>query len=359
VTKEGKNRAAPAEQTAHSYTSAQEAVVSTYDIVPQAALVPLRFQRVALIPLGNSPADSPAAIGSVRVTDSAVVVIDPASRRLRFFSRAGALRAAVPFDSAGLTRHTAPTQVESLGDTVFVVDLDMRRGIVAYDVRGRRVTRISTPLPATTDVAPIGEQRIVSVMPKEEDVTGRRAAVLWRLAANGATAPLGCIPDSLLRSSMQKRTSYSTYRFTGVATDGRRLYCRQALSPVIQIFLADGTPDGMLHRAPPFYRRGPGVSLRGLDDAGMEAFRATWTEHGRFFPMPSGFVSLYGTFDPKARLDRQLLFACDSSAGSTKCGVSELKGNPMDFRAPDTLIVAEPAESAQAVQRLGLYVVRL
>jgi hypothetical protein len=296
-------------------------------------------------------------VGSAKLTDSGIAVIDPASRRLRFYTRSGSSLASLKFDS-GIVRHTSPIGVQSHGDTLFIVDIDSRRGIIAYDMKGQRVLGIRQSIPGVTAIVTLAGHRIVSSIPMEKDVVSRRAAVLWRVGADSILEQFGCVPDSLLRSSLQERTAYALFRFTGVSADEQRVYCRQALTPVIQIFRADGTPDGFLHRAPPFYRRGPAPRESGLDDAARERFRATWTEHAAFFPMRSGFVSLYWTYDANAKLDRRLLFACDSATGPTRCGIGELRGNPVDFLAPDTLVVAEPLDSAKAVWRLGLYVVR-
>jgi hypothetical protein len=357
----GEPKHPPAGSSSFSYTAAEELRASTYDVMPQSSMVPLRVDHVGQISLGRSADETPTAVASVKLTDSAIVVLDPASRRVRFYTRSGVPIASIAFDSAGVVRHSSPVQVQSHGDTVFVVDIDPRRGIVAYDTKGRGLLKLAVPFGGITGVAALTGHRLVSVMARDEDVKARQAAVLWRLGTAGAdSAPqrLGCVPDSLLRSSLEKRTAYELFRFVGVSADERRLFCRQALSPVVQILRADGTPDGMLHRAPPFYRRGPAPSEKELEDAAMEQFRATWTEHAAFFVMRAGFVSLYGTYDPSVRLERHLLFACDSATGPTRCGVGELRGNLHDLRAPDTLIVAEPVDSAQGVQRLGLYVLR-
>lgn len=346
-------------QGGYSYTAEQQAALAEYDVMPESAVLPLRLQRIALIPLGRSSTEFPAAIGSLKMTDSTLLVIDPAARRLRFYDRRGTATATVSFDSAGTIRHTAPAQAATLGDTLFVVDMDMRRGVVTYDGRGHRLAKIPVSVPGATDLAAIKGQRVISTMPNEDVVANGEGAVLWNLAPNGRAEPFGCVPDAWLRSSMKNKTAYAVFRFTGVAAANGRFYCRQALSPVVQIVGADGTAQGAVRRAPAFYKRGPGVSQRGLDEAGMEQFRSTWTEHGRFFPRPSGFVSLYMMLDKQAKTDRQFVFACDSAAGPTRCGTGELKGRPLDFRAPDTLVVAEPDGSAQAAPQIGLYLVRL
>jgi hypothetical protein len=342
-----------------TYSGDQEAAIAPYGVMAEKDMVPLRLDRVGQISLGRSAAESPASVERVKIGETMIMVVDEAGRRIRTFGRDGRLVANLAIDSTPKRDHRSPVALAARGDSMFVLDLDQSRGVTAYDGQGHRLFQFPIRLNVSTvDYAVDGQSSVVASMGKDDDILNRRRGLLWTVERDGGSRLIGCVPDPLYRTSLQGDQLFQLFRFFGVAIGYGKVYCRQPVSPVVQMLGLDGRSLGVLRRAPPFYMRPPDISQRNANKPTMDAFRAKWTEHAYFFPRSKGFLSSYTTFDLKNGRDRHLLFACDSATGPTRCGTSELAGRPADFIAPDTLVVVEPIEHADDLQRLGFYVLR-
>jgi hypothetical protein len=345
-------RDAPVEST-FAY-AAEAADRGRFDVMNESELVPLTLSLVQVVALGTA-GRSPASVPRALIGTARIIVVDEASRTLVAFKRSGAPDVTIPIGSGEGSRLRSPIALSIGGDTIRVLDLDPARGIVTFDGEGHEIASSALGIPSSTvDFVAVGPNVLVATIAEDSVIAAGKGGIIWSVNPKGEARPLGCTADPIYQHSLERTGLFRMFRFFGVAVSGGRVFCRQPVTPVVHILDPTTRAIHLLRRAPPFYRRAADRPET-TNSVSVNQFRATWTEHMRFYPQKRGFVSVYGSFDRATGRDIYQLFACDSSSGTARCGVSESPGMPLDLLLPDTLVVALPLARAHDVQRLGFY----
>lgn len=336
-------------------TAASQAL-SSYTVLDSASAPIVRLQRVGSIRLGTDAATA-GSVDNAAMTANDLFVIDEAAGLLRGYGRNGRQRFELPIHQSG-TGLGSPVQLVADGDTLLVIDIAEARGVTVVSPNGTIVRQVPLHVgSATVGVAPIPGGKLavarIGLNTAIRDGTARLVAIV---TPQGAELSSGCIPDPIYRKSVKQNGLFAMFRFLGVSEHGARLYCRQPVTPVVQVLAEDGTFVGAIRVAPPFYRRGADQAAS-MDQLETERFRSTWWEHAQFYPLAHGFVSVYMSYDTTAANTKYRLFACDSSGAHSACGVAEIHGAPLTFVYPDTLVVSEPLARVGTAHELGLYVI--
>jgi hypothetical protein len=327
-----------------------------YELLGARDVARLSLRLVRTVPLGTTDLETPASIPRAKIAPRSIVVVDEAARRLRAYSRLGRSLFSVPIGAGGAGLRSAVALAYS-GDTIFVLDIDEKQGVVTLDSTGHRLGSLPIRVSSSTVDYVAGDSgSLVATIMTDRGILDDTAGIVSIVDREGHARTLGCAPDPLYRESVKNAGLFQYFRFFGVSTLGRRTYCRQPITPVVQILDEHGRPLGTLRRAPPFYKRPPDVSKANpTNKTLLVTFRSQWTEHTRFFPYEAGFVSFYTVYDANAGRDRYFLFACDSASGTARCRSAESPGMPLDFIAPDTLIVVEPLHGPRDIQKVNFY----
>lgn len=317
--------------------------------------IPMR--KIGTVTLGNSPTTTADSIAFAVVTSHGIVLYDNASHLLRGYTKSGSEQFSLPTRS-GIGHLGMPMQLVAIaGDSVLVVDIDEARGLTVVTPNGV----IARQLPLHLGGALVGGAQLsngnfalarITTQKELGDSTAHLAAIV---NPAGKLLATGCAPDSVSRASVVHNGMYGFFRGAGVAALNGRIYCWQAVTPIVQVLSIDGTPIGSLNNAPPFYHRGADQPAS-TNAAEMNRFRSTWWDHLGFLPLVDGFVSSFDSYDPKTAHSVFRLFACDSSSVTSKCHTSDVPGTPVAFVAPDTLYVSEPLKKPSQLRQLGIYV---
>lgn len=151
---------------------------------------------------------------------------------------------------------------------------------------------------------------------------------------------------------------FAAHRGLGVRARNGRVYCRQPISPVIQVYSADGRQSDGIKYAPPFYKAGTDKPLSLFQDD-LNAFGASWTEHLDFFPSDSGFVSVYTSFDTLSNGRRFTIFKCRTHETDTpSCVAGDVPLRPFALLGEDTLVTVERTTASDTITLLQLLRVR-
>jgi len=324
-----------------------------YEVTPASEVVPLKTEMLRSIPLGTNARETPIGVSRVWMTGDRIAVLDEAGRTIRGYNRGGTALFSSAFGRGTGVDVREPVALAMRSDTTFILDLDGR--IAALSADGRQTNVMRTGLPSSTvDYVPDGDGFLIATIAKDSAIASGSAAIVWRVTRDARREVVGCHPDDLYRTSIGHKGMFQAFRFFGVSASKDLVYCRQPLTPLVQIVDTRTKATQYLRRAPPFYRR-PSDIPETMNQARVNDLRAQWTEHARFIPLPSGFVSFYTTFDGKDGRDRYLMFMCDSTSGATRCGTAEVPQPPLAFLAPDTLVTASGITASSVVRALSLY----
>ena len=315
-------------------------------------VVPLVSLHLAgVISLGTDSSSTVATAERTKLGRNMVYVAD--SRWLRAFDRAGKPRFTISIGSGGTSQLRVPIGMATIGDTLLALDIDWRRGITVVDPKGSIARQVPLKVgTSTVDLAPIG--RNIALATVTANLIDESSASIVRVVGNsGAALYSGCDLDPRYRESQKEHGLVAMFRGVSVYAWEGQLYCRQAITPIVQVLDSTGRLRGVVRLAPPFYQR-PSDTRESMNQLTVNKFRSSWWEHKRFYARPAGFASVYETYDSTASQDRYRVFGCDSTTQSRKCYVADLPGTPVDFVPPDTIVIAEPRRSLKAAQRLLL-----
>lgn len=313
------------------------------------------LRLITTVPLGGRPEDTPASVSRGRISKNRIYISDQAGRRIRVYDRLGRSLFTLPTRRSGPGEIHNPVGLALREDTLVLVDIDPKRGLTAIDSAGRvayqRPLRVGS---STVGVTSLGNDIAVATILLDADIVQGKGGFIHVVDDKGTSKAVGCAPDPLYRESLRAGGLYELFRFTGVSTDGDLLYCRQPITPVVQVLSPRGDVDHVIRIAPPFYRRGPDVPQSG-NQMVLDRFRGTWWEHAHFFPLSPGFVAFYATYDTLTQQTRHRIFGCRGAGNTQDCYVADVPGSPIDVIAPDTLVVSRPLGRVGDVQQLAFY----
>lgn len=298
---------------------------------------------------------TPGSVDHVQITPDRIFVSDNASSLMRGYSRAGVPIFSVPTHRTEQLDN--PVQLSAIGDTLLVVDIDQHRGMTVIGPDGRIIRAVPLQVGSSTvGVAPLDGSLAVGTIAENADLATGHGAFVGVVTKHGELIASGCHPDPLYQESVKRTGLYAMFRFVGVSTRDNNIYCRQPVTPVVQIIGQDGRLVQVIREAPPFYRRGPDRP-QSMNQPIVEQFRSTWWEHAQFYPVADGFISVYMTFDIGVGETVYRLFACRKTSGRSSCGVKVVPGIPVTFIQPDTLVTTTPLRRATDTRSLAFYTV--
>lgn len=334
---------------------AANADLGRFDRIPESAVHPLGMQLIATVRLGNSAANTPAAVDRLKMSSNRIYVLDEPGRAVRAYDRRGAPIFTLPTGRTGARQLDTPVGLALRGDTLLLVDIDPRRGLSVVASSGVILRQVPLEVGSTTvGVAPAGERTAVATIVASADISSGRGRLIHVVNDSGVSVASGCTPDPLYVTSVRRAGLFAMFRFTGVTASDGRLYCRQPVTPAIQVLGSRGELVSIIRAAPPFYRRGTDVP-QSSNQVVVERFRSTWWEHQYFFPLRGGFVSVYSKYDTSAADSRYRLFGCTSAGTPDDCFAADAPGVPLDLIAPDTLVVSRPLSRVGGIQELAIY----
>lgn len=315
----------------------------------------LVLRPVDTIALGHADS-SPAEVRATRVINQREYVLDFAGHALRVFDRSGQVLYTVPIGGPAQAALATPIDLAVRHDTVFVLDLNKEEGISAYDYDGNWLSRIPLKSVGSSmmDIAVDDSTVLIAATLLDSDIRSGDASIVRVVNLDGHSAPVGCAPDSKYRESIVRNGLLQIFRAFGVSSYGGLVYCRQVSTPVVQIIGRDGRRVGVENIAPPHYLWPPEAPMT-QNVMAVNRYRSKWMAHTHFYPRPSGFLSVYTTYDQQRGSDVYRLFSCDSARGPVGCDTVSIAGVPQDFIEPDTLAVLAALRDSDDVQRLVLY----
>ncbi|MBX9928221.1 MAG: hypothetical protein K2X99_04835 [Gemmatimonadaceae bacterium] len=314
----------------------------SYSRLDSGAVAQLSATLAASVTLGTDSATTPRSVSRVELTRTAIFVLDGDPKAVRRFDRRGRQEFSRFAGRAPTAELKTPTGIAVVGDTVYVVDMDSRRGTFVIDPHGSLVPAVPSSARATLmGVAATRGVLAMASIGSDRAITGDSARFLSLMSRGGSHVASVCRPDPEYAASLARRGLFELYRATGVSALDGRFYCRQPISPIVQVFDNRGRELPSIRLAPPFYERGADAP-QSMNQRAMDRFAATWTEHLDFFPTADGFLSVYARFDAVNASRRYRFFRCwTSRASAPRCGVGETPSRPVGFLPPDSLLVID------------------
>lgn len=170
--------------------------------------------------------------------------------------------------------------------------------------------------------------------------------------AQGRTLGSGCTIDPRYPESRRRDRLLSRFDYGSVSARDGRIYCTQAVSPVVQVMDSLGRPVEQIRTAPPFYAP-PGDHGFTMDQKEIFAFLGSFTALYAFYPVERGFVSVFSRFDPAKSEIRYHLFVCDTGT-TRRCGVAENLPKPVYVPSLEMVYLQAETEADQPL-KIGIY----
>lgn len=332
---------------------ADRARPATYEVFETTR--PLIMDSIKSIRLGDRPSNTAVEIEDAVVTSDRVYVIDGATHHVLGYSRSGSPILSIPYGSGAAIK--SPIDIDASPEMIGLLELSRTDGIIGLTSNGAVPHRIPLNLESSAiDMVSIGNQFAVATIQRERDLAAGTGSIVSIVNSEGKVVARGCTPNPLYASSVKQHGMLQFFRQMGVTTGQKVIYCRQPVSPVVQMISSTGTSLGVVTRAPPFYRAPVDVP-QSTNQRQVERFRATWTEHVQFYPTVAGFVSIYLTYDTTAGRNEYDVFVCDSASGPIQCRAGRAPGKPIDLLGSDTLVIW-PVGASQGMASLVLYQLR-
>ena len=318
----------------------------------------ITLEEVGSVTLGDDPSVAPRTVSHLVIDTRSIALIDVGQATVYRYDRAGKTAFVLSTRNSTSTGLQAPNTLVLAGESTYVADMEQGAGIFVFDVRGNLVKRIRLRTnSASVGLVSSSAGLALATLATDQDVSARKAQFLAFLNADGTLVAQGCIPDPVYSTSVSQRRFLGLFREIGVSTDGARIYCRQPVSPTIQVFDLHGRPIQSIRFRPPFYVRASDTTAT-MSQPEIERFETKGMLHSAFFPTSDGFVSVYSRFDEALGRRRYQLFrARRNSAQRQVFGVAESELEPVAFLAPDTLVTVEYPSGAD--MRVLLHMRRL
>lgn len=301
---------------------------------------PLVLDTLGVVSLGRRHEDAPAKVVDVAVSSVGIAVLD--EQTILRYEPDGVLRWRLPLGRATTPTLTTPQSIRWSGDSLVAIDMNQRLGlsVVSRDGAFSSLGPVNTSA-SLASLEVVSSGFVVTSIGLDEDVKRGGEQFAFLLDSVGATRHAVCDFHPTYAESIARGGYFGFHRAMGARVIDSLVYCFQALTPVVQVHDLDGTRRASLRVAPPFYRRGADGPAS-VNQADLNRFASTWTEHGAFFLHDSGFVSVYSTFDTRASERIFLLFACRLRAEiADRCRTGRLRDRPYQLLPPDTLVTID------------------
>lgn len=307
-----------------------------YSILRADEVKSLRAHIIETVVLGDSKTRRPSVASDVAVVGGHIFVLDGMQRHLLVYDSTGKfLRVAAQYGShdGGLE---SPIRLASLGDTVLLLDVTHRNAVSAFDAQGRFLgARYPDLAEASASSMAIGTATVAFAHMDAEDRPAR--AVVSIRDRRGRELGAGCPSAPTYAQSLKRGGLLARFATRLVDMKGNRVYCAQAVTPVVTILDLQGRTVGHITVAPPFYTP-PADIAETRNQKALLDYQSRWTALHGFRATPAGFASTWSRYDAGAGRFVYRFFACDGDVAASNCRTSEIPGEPVRILASDRLL---------------------
>ena len=300
----------------------------------------LLLDSIGVVPLGRSAEDAPAKVVDVAISAVGIAVAD--ERTIMRYGTDGVLQWRLQLTRATTPSLSSPQSIRWWGDRLVAIDMNQRLGLSVISPDGTLSALGPVQSAASLSSLEVDSSGfVVTSIGLDGDIKSGGARFAFVLDSAGATRHALCDFHPAYSESIGRGGYFGYHRGLGARVHDSLVYCFQALTPVVQVHDLRGDRRAPLRVAPPFYRRGADAPAS-PNQATLNRFAATWTEHAAFFPHDSGFVSVYTTFDTEANERIFLLFSCRLREEAVEgCRTGRLRDRPYQLLPPDTLVTID------------------
>jgi hypothetical protein len=230
----------------------------------------------------------------------------------------------------------SPVRLVADHDTVLVLDVTHQNAVSAFSRDGRFIgARFPELHEASVFSLALGRSLAAFGQLNATDRPGRSVVAIRD--RRGRELGSGCAAAEALVSSELRHGKLADFSSNSVTLLGNRIYCAQAVSPIVTVLDFSGTTVGYVTVAPPFYV--PPLDIPGTQNQKtIMDFESKWTAMRDFSPSTAGFMSLYARYDVVAGRHAFQVFACDSVVRPTNCRSGPITGEAVRILAPDKVL---------------------
>lgn len=317
-------------------TAQAPTALPAYSILRSDEVRSLRAQVIETVVLGGSKTRRPSVVSDVALVGGHIFVLDGMQRHLLVYDSTGRfLREAAKYgDHDGGIE--SPIRLATHGDTVLLLDVTHRNAVSAFDAQGRFLgARYPDLSEASASSMAIGTATVAFAHMDADDRPSR--SVVSIRDRRGRELATGC-PSAPTYAQSLKRGGLLA-RFTARLVDmrGNRVYCAQAVTPVVTILDLQGRTVGHITVAPPFFAP-PADIAETRNQKALLDYQSRWTALHGFRGTPTGFASTWSRYDAGAGRFVYRFFACDGDVTPGNCRTSEIPGEPVRIIASDRLL---------------------
>lgn len=326
---------------------------SPYSIMPQSAVVDIEPRLLRSIVLRDGKDDRLSIASDALLVRGRIFVLDGVQRKLLVYDSVGTFirRAADWGDEDG--RLQSPFRLVAFHDSVFVLDVTHHNAVSAFGPDGRYAgARFPQLHEASASSMAIGNTIAAFGHMDAASRPGRTVVAIqdWLGREVGA----GCPSANAYLKSEQRKGMLAHFVTPIVSLRGNRVFCAQAITPIVAILDLTGASVGQIAVAPPFYVAPNDVGESRNQKTVLE-FQSRWTALHDFAVTPQGFASIYSRYDLVTKQFSYRWFACDLGATPLNCRMSTLPGTPVRIIAPDNVLtVVQGKDGAIILNLLGV-----
>lgn len=312
-------------------------VVPSYSTLSAADVREVHPRLVRSIVLGDRQDNRPSFASDVLIVSRRVFVLDGTQRALLVYDDDGKhlRRAAEWGDRDGALE--SPVRLVANYDSVLVLDVTHRNAVSAFDREGRFMGARFPDLHNASAVS-MAVGRITAAFSQLDAKRRPGRTVVSIRDYRGTEIGAGCAAADAYELSERRHGMLAHFASSSVAMRGNRIYCAQAITPVVTVLDLSGKTVGYLTVAPPFYVTPSADIGETQNQKTLLEFQSKWTSLQSFSVTPTGFVSIYSRYDVAAGDFIYRMFACDLDVRPKNCRVALIPGRPVRFVSPDTLL---------------------
>lgn len=320
---------------------AQRAAISaaasqSFTILPANEVAEVRVRSVRSIALGDSRDNRPSAARDVLMLHNRIFVLDGMQRSLLVYDQGGKFlkRATESGDRDGNLE--SPVRLVADHDSVLVLDVTHKNAVSAFDREGRFIGARFPELHNASAVS-IALGRATAAFGQADARTRPGRTVVSIRDRSGQELGSGCAAADGYAQSELRHGMLAHFVARFVAIRGNRIYCAQAITPVVSILDLTGKTVDYLTVAPPYYMPPTADIGETQNQKTMSEFQSKWTALQDFTVTQTGFFSIYSRYDLTSGAFIYRTFACDFGTRPSNCRVSVVPGRPIRFVSPDTV----------------------
>ncbi len=308
----------------------------SYSLLRQSTVAEVEPRLLRSIVLRDGKAERLSMASDAVLVSGRIFVLDAVQRKLLVYDTLGSfIRRAADWGDAdgGLS---SPVRLVDFHDSVFVLDVTHHNAVSAFDSEGRYIgARFPNLHEASASSLAIGNTIAAFGHLDASSRPGRTVVAIrdWQ----GREVSAGCPSADAYLQSEQRDGMLAHFGTRIVSIRGNRVFCAQAITPVVAILDLAGSTVGQIAVAPPFYIAPKDIGESRNQKTVLE-FQSRWTALHDFAATPQGFASIYSRYDLANKQFSYRWFACDGVATPSNCRTSTLPGTPVRIMAPDMVL---------------------